>query len=353
MDGWRHLRHVEANRREGGAARLQPGQGLRLLGLVGQVQGRAGVPRDGVDVGALRDQVLGRPALAVEGGGVERREVVRVPGAEKPRFGVDERTDTREVPGRRGLEDVLRARRGRSRGRRRRDPQAGERPVGPVADEECDAAALRLAQVLDGQARLRRPVHVHLDPPPGEDDARVEPAVGIGGRVDRLLELAGPLGAQPLPRVGGVRDVLDRVGPPLRLGGPEVERAEVDRVERRPVDDVERDAEEAPLGHVLALQVDLDHPFAELDPVQQDAPVARPRVEPDDGVAVLRGHGERAVEDLRAPPVGEPREVRRHRRRRLGRAVARARDERHCRQDQSAHRVHGPFRSAVVGIWTR
>ncbi len=69
------------------------------------------------------------------------------------------------------------------------------------------------------------------------------------------------------------------MGSPLRLGGPEVERPEVDRVERRPVDDVEGDAEEALLGDVFALQIDLDDPLAELDPYQQGASVARPRVQ--------------------------------------------------------------------------
>ena len=142
----------------------------------------------------------------------------------------------------------------------------------------------------------------------------MEPRVGIRRRIDRLLELCRPLRPQTLPRVGGMRHVLDRVCPLLRGAGAEIERPEVDGVERRPVDDVEGDAEETLLGDVLALQVDLDHALAEQDAAEQDSPVAGARVQARHRSAFLAGCRERAVEHLGTLPIGEPGEVRRDRR---------------------------------------
>ena len=219
--------------------------------------------------------------------------------------------------------------------------EIGVRAVRAVADPERHAAALRRAEIFDRQARLRRAVHEDLDSAAREDDARMEPRVGIRRRFDRLLELARPLRPQALPRVGGMRDVLDRVCPLLRGAGAEVERPEVHRVERRPVDDVEGDAEEALLGDVLALQVDLDDALAELDPVQDDPPIARPRVEASDGTAFLAGCRERAVEDLPAPSVGQPCKIRSDAVRRLRAAVSRAPEEDCRRKRQPGDAVHG------------
>ena len=134
---------------------------------------------------------------------------------------------------------------------------------------------------------------------------------GSGAGSIACLELPGPLGAEALPRVGRVRHVLDRVGAPLAFGGAEVERPEVHRVQRCPVDDVEGDAEEALLGDVLALQIDFDDALTELDPVEQGAAVARARVEAGDRPAVLLRHRQRPVVDLGALAVAQPREVRR------------------------------------------
>lgn len=137
----------------------------------------------------------------------------------------------------------------------------------------------------------------------------MEPAVGIGRRLDSLFELSCPFRPQVLPGVDRVGDVLDGVKALLRGRRPEIERTEVDRLVPRPIDDVEGDAQEAPLGDILAPQIHVDHAVAELHAVEQRAAVASTGVQARHrALAFLLGR-QAAVEDLRALSTGQTRQI--------------------------------------------
>jgi hypothetical protein len=84
------------------------------------------------------------------------------------------------------------------------------------------------------------------------------------------------LRSQLLPRLGRVGDVLDSANTPGLVFGPEVERTEVDAVVGLLVDAMERDAEEALLLDVLALEIDLNRAVGELDVSQVGRSGAHP-----------------------------------------------------------------------------
>lgn len=79
----------------------------------------------------------------------------------------------------------------------------------------------------------------------------------------------------------------------LGVVGLEVEGPKVHRLERRPVGGAERDAHEAPLLFALALQIELDRPFVELEPLNQGKAdvatlrVAALRAQPNDAPIAL------------------------------------------------------------------
>ncbi len=125
-------------------------------------------------------------------------------------------------------------------------------------------------------------------------------------------------------------------------GRPEVERPEVDRLVRRPVHEVEGDAEEALLGDVLPTQVHFDHAVADKHALQQRAAVTRPRIEPGHGAVALFLDRQAAVEDLRALGVGQPPEVGCDGFQRLGeRGCGQADGQCGCGEDGAGRSWHG------------
>src|SRR5262249_54553738 len=98
---------------------------------------------------------------------------------------------------------------------------------------------------------------------------RAKPGVRIRYRIHGLLVFPGLVGAELLPCEVRKRVVLDSVTAAHRVGGSEVERAEVDRVVGRGIDAVKRDTNETPLREVLATDVELDRAGRELDPRQE------------------------------------------------------------------------------------
>src|SRR5213075_1757381 len=96
-----------------------------------------------------------------------------------------------------------------------------------------------------------------------------------------LLELAGPLRAQAVPRVGRLRDVLDGVRVARGVSRPKVERPQVHGVEGGVGLNVEGDTEEAFLQNVSTAHVELDLAVAEIER-RPDQPHARPLVATDE-----------------------------------------------------------------------
>lgn len=126
----------------------------------------------------------------------------------------------------------------------RGDPQVREVSARAVFNPALTILPRGSVRAPTGQRWHRRDVHEGAYRLTLDNDPGAEPAVRIGHGRDRALVLPRMLFPQPSPGVVRVRDVLH--GPaPAWLGGAEVERPEVDRVEGRVVRAPERDTDEA------------------------------------------------------------------------------------------------------------
>ncbi len=111
--------------------------------------------------------------------------------------------------------------------------------------------------------------------------------------------LASVLRTQFVPGVERMGDVLHRVRPSQQVGRLEVERSEVDRVERLLVLAVEGDADEALSLKVPAKNLELNGAVAELDVGPPRHAIAASRVEPQPVPRPFRDRLHRAIRDLR------------------------------------------------------
>src|SRR6185437_12844104 len=159
------------------------------------------------------------------------------------------------------------------------DLQVREIPAGAVPHPQTHQPLRAAAQLGDHQTRLFRVGDEDTHLGTRDHHAHMEPRVGVGRGTHGLLEDSRPFGAKLLPRIGWLRYVLYRVAVPRRVIRPEVERAEVNRVIRRAIEPMKGDADKALPLHVLAPDVKLDGPVAELDPFEIGHALAGPLVE--------------------------------------------------------------------------
>src|SRR5216683_877843 len=89
----------------------------------------------------------------------------------------------------------------------------------------------------------------------GDDNAHMEPGIGVRRGTHGLFEDPRTFGSQLLPRIRGLRYVLYGVGVSREVVRPEVERAEVDSVVRRCIHPMKRNTDEALSLYVLASDV--------------------------------------------------------------------------------------------------
>src|SRR5262249_17864631 len=141
----------------------------------------------------------------------------------------------------------------------------------PRAHPQPDPATFPVGQLLDHQARPLPAVDVHTHLWLLHHDPDVEPGVPVRRRDDRLLVPPRLALAEHLPAVLRVGDVLNGAGPSLRLLGPEVEWAKVDRVVGLLAREPEGDAKEVAVGRATPPEgIELDHPVRELNAVEGD-----------------------------------------------------------------------------------
>src|SRR5213083_1024267 len=115
------------------------------------------------------------------------------------------------------------------------DLQVREVPAGPVPYPQADQSRRAVAQLGDHQTGLFRVADEDAHLGTRDDDAHMEPPVGVGRGTHGLLEGSRPLGSQLLPRIRGMRYVLYGVAVSRGVRSLEIERAEVDRIIRRAV----------------------------------------------------------------------------------------------------------------------
>src|SRR5262249_12685550 len=96
----------------------------------------------------------------------------------------------------------------------------------------------------------------------------MKPPVRVRHRIHGILILVWVLGPQFLPLVDRTGYVLNRVAAPDRIFGPEIERTEVDRIVRRAVNAMERDAHKTLLPNVTTPDIKLDPAIAKINPFQ-------------------------------------------------------------------------------------
>jgi hypothetical protein len=138
----------------------------------------------------------------------------------------------------------------------------------------------------------------------------MEPAIRIGHGINGFLVFSRVLSSQLLPRVRGVRYVLDGADSPCRVLGLEVERTEVDRVIGQAIQAMKRNPDETLLLNILAPDIKLESAIGELDALQVRHTVAGAFTNTE---AFLRSVVEGtygAVIDLQAFPVGKRGQIR-------------------------------------------
>src|SRR5437870_8798069 len=177
------------------------------------------------------------------------------------------------------------------------DLQVSEIPAGAVPHPQADQSLRAVAQLGDHQTGLFRVADEDAHLGTRDDDAHMEPSVGVRRGTHGLLEGSRPLGSQLLPCIGRMRYVLYGVAVPRRVFRAEVERTQVNRVVPRAIEPIKGDTVKALPLYVFASDVKLDGTVAELDPSEVRDAVARPFVETNALPVPVAEAANAAVED--------------------------------------------------------